>query len=33
MPSSLPPGTAVEEVETDLDVKQGYVELSNVNAI
>jgi flagellar basal-body rod protein FlgG len=27
------PGTAVEDVETDLDVKQGYVELSNVNAI
>jgi flagellar basal-body rod protein FlgF len=27
------PGAVVEEVEAALDVKQGYVELSNVNAI
>jgi flagellar basal-body rod protein FlgF len=30
---AAPPGPAVEEVGSDLDVKQGYVELSNVNAI
>jgi flagellar basal-body rod protein FlgF len=30
---AAPPGAAVEEAATDLDVKQGYVELSNVNAI